>query len=52
MGRGWLPHSVLPELALDRVGVDAVPLQADGRTVEDPDSNISGRSPGIYKVQG
>lgn len=51
---GWelFPHSVLPELALHRVGVDAVPLQADGRAVQDSDFNVSGCSPGICNALG
>lgn len=48
----WLPHSVLPELALHRVGVDAVPLKADGCAVQDSDFNVSGCSPGICNVLG
>lgn len=51
-GLGVAPHSVLSELALDRVGVDSVPLQADGCAVQDPDLNVSGRSPGICNVLG
>lgn len=48
----WLPHSVLSEQALDRVGVDAVPLKADGRAVQHSDFNVGGRSPGICNVLG
>lgn len=52
--RGWelVSHSVLSELALDRVGVDAVPLKADGCAVQDSDFNVSGCSPGICNVLG
>ena len=51
-GCSWLPHSIFSELALDRVGVDAVPLKADGGAVQDSDFNICGCSPGICNVSG
>lgn len=46
----WPSHSILSELALDRVRVDSVPLKADGCAVQDSDFNFSGRSPGICNV--